>query len=295
MRHLSEAGASGRNLILAIEEPESHLHPSAIHQLKTVLTEIAHKHQVIMTTHCPLFVNRASIKSNILVHKSKASPAKNVKEIRNILGVRASDNLQHAELVLLVEGEDDRRAIEALLKHCSPEINTAIIQGALAIDSLLGGSNLSYKLCQMREAMCLAHCLLDHDKCGLGSASRAELDGLLSPADATFTICEGMKESELEDLYDEKLYAAMLWNKHSVSTASPKFRGNAKWSDRLRETFHYHGKAWSDQIKSRVKADIAVLVEMEPVKALNPYKRSSFDALVEELKDKLNTVRTSKV
>src|SRR5207302_5609296 len=36
MRHASESSGSGRNLILAIEEPESHLHPNAIHQLKRV-------------------------------------------------------------------------------------------------------------------------------------------------------------------------------------------------------------------------------------------------------------------
>ena len=58
IRHSSESRASGRHLILAIEEPESHLHPSAIHQLKRVINEIASQNQVIMTTHCPLFVDR---------------------------------------------------------------------------------------------------------------------------------------------------------------------------------------------------------------------------------------------
>ncbi len=53
MRHASETSGAGRNLILAIEEPESHLHPNAIHQLRAVIADIARKHQVIMTTHCP--------------------------------------------------------------------------------------------------------------------------------------------------------------------------------------------------------------------------------------------------
>lgn len=294
MRHSSESGASGRNLILAIEEPESHLHPQAIHQLKAVLTEIACKHQVIMTTHCPLLVDRASIKSNILVHKNRAAPAKDVRQIRDILGVRASDNLQHAELVLLVEGEDDRTALTALLKNSSPELNTAITQGSLGIDSLLGGSNLSYKLSQMREAMCLAYCFLDHDECGISSAKSAELDGLLMPADATFTVCNGMKESEIEDMYDEHLYAKMLLNKYGVSTDSPKFKGNHKWSDRLCETFRHQGKLWSEQVKAKVKADIAEQVQTNPSAALNVHKRSSFDALVEALKIKLKAISTSK-
>jgi putative ATP-dependent endonuclease of the OLD family len=294
LRHSSEAGASGRNLILAIEEPESHLHPSAIHQLKTVLAEIASKNQVIMTTHCPLFVNRASIRSNILVHKNKAAPAKNVKQIRDIQGVRASDNLQHAELVLLVEGEEDRRAIEALLKHYSPELASAITQGTLGFDSLMGGSNLSYKLSQVREAMCSAHCLLDNDRCGIEAARQAELNGLLTSADSTFTICEGMKESEIEDLYDETLYAPMLQYKHGASTASPKFKGGGKWSDRLRETFRHQGKQWDDQVEAKVKTDVAELVQANPAAALNPHKRSAFNALVGALTSKIKTIAISK-
>jgi putative ATP-dependent endonuclease of the OLD family len=54
MRHASRLGAGERELVLAIEEPESHLHPRAIHQLKAVLKEISEQHQIIMTTHCPL-------------------------------------------------------------------------------------------------------------------------------------------------------------------------------------------------------------------------------------------------
>jgi hypothetical protein len=294
MRHSSEAGASGRNVILAIEEPESHLHPTAIHQLKTVLMEIANKNQVIMTTHCPLFVNRASIRSNILVHKNKAAPAKSVSQIRKLLGVRASDNLQHAELVLLVEGEDDRRAIEALLKHNSAELATAIAEGTLGFDTLMGGSNLSYKLSQVREALCSAHCFLDHDKSGIEAVERAQRDGLLTPVDSTFTVCAGMKESEIEDLYDEALYAPMLQNKYGVSTASPKFKGTEKWSGRLRDAFRQQGKLWTDQVEMKVKIDVAELVEANPAAALNPHKRSSIDALIEALKGKLNAIAASK-
>jgi putative ATP-dependent endonuclease of OLD family len=83
MRQVSDA-APGRQLILAIEEPESHLHPTAIHQLKAVLAAIARTSQVIMTTHCPLFVDRTNVKSNIVVHNRRAVPAKSVREMRDV-------------------------------------------------------------------------------------------------------------------------------------------------------------------------------------------------------------------
>lgn len=295
MRHASESSGAGRNLILAIEEPESHLHPNAIHQLKSVLTEIARKHQVIMTTHCPLFVDRASIKSNILVHKNKATPAKDVRQIREILGVRASDNLQHAELILVVEGEEDRRSLGALLKQHSKPLAAAMAQQALGIESLQGGTNLSYKLSQIREAMCSAHTFLDHDDCGLKSSQRAEQEGLLLLADVTFTTCNGMKESEIEDMFDEVLYSTMLQNRYGVSTLHPKFKGTAKWSDRLASVFKNTGKPWSDQIEAKVKAEVAALVETNPAAALNAHKRSSFDALITALETKLDTIAASKL
>lgn len=294
MRHASESSGVGRNLILAIEEPESHLHPNAIHQLKGVLTEIARKHQVIMTTHCPLFVDRTSIKSNVLVHRNKAVAATNVKQIRDILGVRASDNLQHAELIVVVEGEDDRRSLSALLKAHSPLIAASLAQQELSIESLQGSGNLSYKLSQIREALCSAHSYLDHDESGIKASQKAQSDGLLSIADLTLTTCLGMTESEFEDMLDESLYATMLQNRYGVSVLSPKFKGKAKWSERLGSAFKHQGKPWSDKIKAAVKADVADMVDSNPSSALNPHKRTSLDALIGALESKLGAIASSK-
>ena len=146
MRQTAGGTATGKQLILAIEEPESHLHPNAIHQLKAVLNEIARTNQVIMTTHCPLFVDRATIKSNIIVHHNKATAAKSVREIRGILGVRASDNLQHAELILVVEGEDDRRAMRPYLPSTQRSLPQRYPMAPSEIESLQGGATSAINL-----------------------------------------------------------------------------------------------------------------------------------------------------
>lgn len=294
MRHSSETDAGGRQLILAIEEPESHLHPRAIHQLKQVISDIAQKHQVIMTTHCPLFVDRTTLKSNILVHRNKAVPAKDVKQIREMLGVRAADNMQHAELILLVEGDEDKKALAPLLANASAKLKMAISQNTLSIDTLMGGSNLAYKLSQAREALCSVYCFLDHDKAGIDAQAKAELEGLVTLADTTFAVSQGQQESEIEDLLDESLYSEMLQNKYGVSTLSPRFKGRNKWSDRLKETFKHQGKTWSDQIEMKVKYDVAELVAASPEKALNAHKRSPFDALVRSLEAKLDAIASGK-
>ena len=113
-------------------------------------------------------------------------------------------------------------------------------------------------------------------------------------ADVTLTVCGGMKESEIEDLYDENVYSAMLFNKFGVSTQSPKFKGNEKWSDRLKAAFKHQGKPWSDQIEAAVKFAVADIVEANPGNVLNAHRRNSVDALVAALEAKLATIAAGK-
>ncbi len=112
--------------IIAIEEPESHLHPAAIHQLNEVIMALGENNQVVLTTHNPLFVDRVDIKSNIIVNNGKATTAKNIEQIRDLLGIKASDNLVNANYVLVVEGGDDVISLRALLSSMSEPIAKAI-------------------------------------------------------------------------------------------------------------------------------------------------------------------------
>jgi putative ATP-dependent endonuclease of the OLD family len=122
----------------------------------------------------------------------------------------------------------------------------------------------------------------------------ASADGLITLADVNLATCPGMKESEIEDLYDETLYAAMIQNRFGVSLLSSKFKGNAKWATRMRETFKHQGKPWSDRIEMDVKGAIAHLVEGAPATALNTHKRGCFDALVAALESKVNTAAAAR-
>ena len=293
MRHVSERSAKGRHLILAIEEPESHLHPNAIHQLRRVLNEMSSKHQIIMTSHNPLFVDRHDISSNIIVTENKAAPAKNINDIREILGVRASDNLRNAEVVLIVEGEDDKIALSSLLSHASNKLRESLSNGILAIDSLLGGANLSYKLAQIRDVLCDSYVFLDYDRCGLDSAEKAKAAGLLSDADLTYSICPGMSEAEIEDMYEIETYKGMVSRRYGVELNNQKFRTNKKWSDRLKEVFRSHGKDWNDNVEKKIKAEVADIIAANHDTALNSHKREAFTDLVNALEEKLSRLKSA--
>jgi len=138
----------------------------------------------------------------VLVSGNEARPAASVAEIRSILGVRSSDNLSNAELLLLVEGDEDKLTVAAILAHDSPTLALALEQGVLAIESIGGASNLSYELDRARDAICVPHVLLDDDDAGRDAADKARAGGQLSDVDLNLTTCAGKANAELEDLLD---------------------------------------------------------------------------------------------
>ena len=116
---LNMTSRTNRVSVIAIEEPESHLHPESARQLYETIMKLSEGHQVVLTTHSPIFVNRNNLNENIIVDQGKANPVKRIKEIREVLGTQVSDNLINAEIVLVVEGETDKMALEKLLPNMS--------------------------------------------------------------------------------------------------------------------------------------------------------------------------------
>lgn len=284
--------AGGAALLLAIEEPESHLHPSAIHRLGAVINEISKKHQVVLTTHCPLFVDRHHISSNIVVNQNKAKPATNIQSIRAALGVRVSDNLHNADLVLIVEGEEDRKSLLALLRHHSKKLKGALDSGSLAIDSLGGSSNLTFKLQLIRDSLCQTVVLMDNDKAGRQAAATAVEAGLLRPGDRLFTTARATSDAEFEDMLDERLYAEALKHLlgHPLVKASAK-EAKYKWSERLVQIAARIGKRIEVPELKSLKMRIALLVESRPGDALKPGPaRAVFDSLVLELEGRIDAL-----
>ncbi len=287
MRHASEQSAVKKNLILAIEEPESHLHPTAIHRLRRVIMEFSGKRQVIISTHCPLFVDRENLASNIVVSGRKPVPAKDIESIRNVLGVRAADNLMHAELILVVEGRDDEKSIGALLKHYSSRVRNAFHNGTLVIEPVHGVAKLPYNLNLLRTTLCSYHCLLDNDQEAQNAYCTAEGDGLITPAEVTYTKCRGMTFSELEDWYDVNIYKVMISEKYGVSIGSASSRTRKqKWSEWMKRAFDDHGKNWTRDAK-KVKREIAEIVASNPEGALNKYGVPVFRNYLSAIEEKL--------
>lgn len=290
MRHASTLAGSSASTIVAIEEPEAHLHPRAIHELRDVLAALSDKSQVIITSHSPLFVNPAKLESTVVVQASKASPARSIAEVRSVLGVKLSDNLQSARLVAVVEGSDDIIILRAILEDRFPDLKKAIHDGDIVFDDLGGASNLSYKIRTYRSSACLTQCFLDSDKAGKEATGRALSDGTLGVADYNLINVPGMQEAELEDILNSAIYRSDFITHYGVDpTVKLPAAAGLKWSDAMRKRFEASGKIWSANLEMEIKLWMAkyaakniktILVEarLQPVEAFAA-------ALIAKLKD----------
>jgi len=103
-----------RTDMLAIEEPELHLHPGASKKVFDVLQTQSEKNdvQLIISTHSSVFVNQTPVESLVRVEREGTSIVRSVsegeidRELKD-LGYDQSDLLQ-SEGVVLVEGRSDR-------------------------------------------------------------------------------------------------------------------------------------------------------------------------------------------
>jgi AAA15 family ATPase/GTPase/5S rRNA maturation endonuclease (ribonuclease M5) len=273
--------------VIAIEEPEAHLHPEAIHQLVEIINSLSEKNQIILTTHNPLFVCRNNIKSNIIVNQSKASPAKSIKEIRDILGVMPADNLINASYVLVVEGEDDKISLAKILPNLSDKVKKVLSTNNFVIKDIGGAGNLAYELNTLRGFMCKYFVFLDNDDAGREAANKAKERGLLCDADVKYSICNGSPQAEFEDCLNKDCYKDAIQEIFAVNIDVNEFKGNAKWSDRLKNVFLSQGVLWNEQIEKKVKLTVAESIPADANIALNEHKRGSIDALVSAVENML--------
>jgi len=288
---LKERGNKKGASVIAIEEPESHLHSGAIHSLIDVINVLSEHNQIIITTHNPLFVRQNSLNSNIIVDSGMARPAKTIGEIRNILGVIPSDNLQNSRFVLVVEGEDDKLSLNKILSLKSPAIRNALLSNQLVIKPLAGASNLTHDAMDLKNSLCSFVVLLDNDKAGREALEKAKKNGLIKDSQVKLTICNGSPEAEFEDCIRPEIYTKAIEDEYSVSLKCKEFKGNAKWSDRMKEVFLSQGTEWTDATEKNVKLILASRVVNETTSDLNKIliteKAGFIDGLIIMLKKML--------
>lgn len=273
------------DLILAIEEPEAHLHPKAIRRLRSTLESISERFQVILTTHNPILVSRDP-RQNIVVEGNRAHPARGLDAIREALGVHASDNLSSAELVLLVEGNSDAAIMNAVLDEYSQVIRRAKKDGRFAVQSMGGVRNLQHFLSRADLWVSARQVFLDNDEPARQAARRASTLNLLDDYELHYATVPSMKESELEDLLKVEVYQPVL-EKLQIDPKQFRGFGRMKWSDALVEALRMAGRPHDPRMIARIKSEVAEAVSASPTNAFKEALSEPINNLVRALEAEL--------
>lgn len=259
MRQKGKSGI-GKGLILAIEEPESHLHPEAIRQIGVVVHDIAQNNQVIVTSHSPLFVNRDKISDNIIVADNSASHACNVKQIRDTLGCIASDNLMNADFIIVVEGETDKLMLLKYLCTHSEVIKDWISNKRLGFEVINGVYNLEHSLNKLLNMSSKYFCILDSDTVAKNCVKNAKNKSFLSSGEkeVCYYTLTGLKECELEDLIKPEYYTDYIEEQTGIDVTECKefCKSKKKWSERIKEALKANGRLYDENELNNILEDI---------------------------------------
>ena len=244
---------------------------------------------MVLTSHSPLFISPDNLNNTVIVKGSKAACASHVSEIREALGVRFSDNLQNARLVLLVEGMDDAKALRAIVSSRSVTLKQAIKNGTVTFDHLGGASSLYQKATFYQSSACMIQCFIDDDAEGRAAVERATEAKVLRLRDVNYCKVSHLSESELEDLYDRNVYQAELSKMFGVDPKErPRGKDKQKWSRRMGYLFQRSGKPWNDSIKSSTKNWLADYAVANPERILNDPLSGPVDSFIRTAEDKIS-------
>ncbi|TDU26046.1 AAA ATPase-like protein [Arthrobacter sp. JUb115] len=251
-----------KQVILAIEEPEAHLHPDAIHEIRKVLRGVAERRQVLLTTHSPILINRTKVSNNILVQNNRAHPTQRMEDLRNCLGVRPGDNMTSAAYCVLVEGLTDERFFRWALPLVEPRLKVAIDNGLLTFRHTGGGNGVEATAKLLLNEPIVLFAVVDGDNAGKGSRDKLVSDQLLPVENITLTTPGGHFNKELEDLLSEDTHRFVL-GRHFGLDASKfvPWSQSAKWSTQAKSFLRTQGK--SDDARTIDGLKVALIEHLE--------------------------------
>jgi hypothetical protein len=275
----------GKTHVVAIEEPESHLHPGAVHELRQVISDLSQHGQVIVSTHNPIFVDRNKLVTTVIVEGGKARRAKDVAAIRSTLGVRVADNLVSAEFCVLVEGPTDVSIFSRIFSDMSALLHRLISRGLIVFDSLDGASKLDYKLGLIRHAMSGFHVVLDNDSDGQKSIDKAIQKAQLGQSEYNLLAVRGTDAAELEDCVKMTSVSGDL--AEAFGGSWDRLPGKGKWSERIANALKLSGKRWSVETERTAKQIYVEAVVRDGLGCLTGQGRELLQKIVEAVESKV--------
>jgi len=285
---------TSKNRIIMVDEPENHLHPEAIHYIKKVLFELSQDNQIIVSTHNPIFTNRLTLSSNIIVFNGKAEPAKRIDDIRKNLGVMVADNLMYSDYVIVVEGPSDKEVFTNLLQS-DDYLREFLETGFISIRSIGGTQNLQSELYNLERYLCKYIVVLDSDKPGKDTVKEIQQKFSIGSSSFRFFKLEGYSEVELEDLYDVDLYKELFLSKYQLDVTKGQFKNKSKkWTSRIKDIAALTGQELNDDDINGLKKTLSELADVKKEKNIKTEAGALLRGIIEKIKSDVEELTAHK-
>lgn len=228
-------------------------------------------------------IDRDKISNNIIVGDNhRIHPCSCVEDVRQILGVRISDNLA-ATKVVLVEGESDKRYFETLCNQ-RPSLRQKLEDNSLQFVNVHSASKMDFQIRMYNSIMVSTLVLLDSDSSGIASANALIAAKIKRPAEILLIKSAGMRESELEDLVNIDSYSQIIKDKYNINLNTTSFKQRRKvWSDRLHIAAQKSPCILNPEIEAQIKTDIADIVVKLGMSAIADYDKQYVESIVDAI------------
>lgn len=278
---LLKFNANNNNGLLIVEEPESHLHSGAIHELNQVFQSISEQQQLIITSHNPIFVDTNNLNANIIVNSNKCEQAHSIRQIRKILGVEIADNLYTSDFVILVEGSSDKNFFYHFLPLLdeSGKITKLLEENKVSILDCGGASKMEVYMNYFKSLLIKYYAIYDNDLAGTTAMKKAKTKNLIH--EHNYYRLVGINDlTELEDLYKFDETAKIINDKYGVDI-SPYRAQKDKWSNKLKQAFIRFGKDFNEEIEEEIKDYLTSEMIKKPInEAFSDYTITNLKNLV---------------
>ena len=242
--------------VMAIEEPETHLHPGLVKQLGQLLTETwATDKQFFVCTHSPFLIEQSALDSFYVVKKegdsTEVSPMRNLQALRDLLfdmGLRPSDVL-FSDAILLVEGLSDEIFFNIVSNKINAPLAERHVKFVRANGHPRGRRKIEFWAEVGRDAGLPLYIILDKD--AASEAERAIEEGQVSREH-----CSILDRGNLEDHYPWEVLKEVIVTEFGKEVMEPIQEGQRVGE--LRELLgRERGRNWwkprlADGVASRI-------------------------------------------
>lgn len=247
--------------ILAIEEPETHLHPYLSRRFFSVLSDVSKKKQIIITTHSPIFVDLVNLNNSWIFRKENRETkgyrivcTEDLRTVSYELGIRPSD-VFFADKILFVEGSIDKTVYRIWAEKLRIDLKSPIISVIPLGGKSKGKRHLQAWMEVTRNIPVSVSMILDKD-------AKAEAKKLIKDKLATRRQISVLNKGTIEDYYDEKILMTIMKEKYGQEFTKDDLK--PPQSEGLMKFLKKKHKDWRQ--RSRAKSEIGEVVATKMTK-----------------------------